>query len=374
MLHEFMATNRAELIRRAQSSVAERYSPRPTEEELTKGLPLFFDQLTDALKRKTTSPCPPDSEQMESTAATHGNDLLRQGFTIAAVVHDYGALCQAVTELAGSTAVVITPEDFQTFNGCLDSAIAAAVTAYARQREESLSHLEVERLGFLAHEMRNLLSTLRLSFQMLQRGTVPIGGSTGGLIERTLISMSHLVDRSLAEVRLDAGIEMKERLRLAELFEDVEVAVAPDAARRNLVFTVRSVPYSLFIEGDRQLLTAAITNLLQNALKFKFTRPKGNITLTTGVVDGRVLIDVEDECGGLPAGAAERMFRPFEQHGYDRTGLGLGLAIVRRTVQATAGELRVRDLPGKGCIFTIDLPLMGAEKASSAEPSVDAVH
>lgn len=372
MLYEFMATNRDELIRRAQSSIAERYSPRPTEEELTKGLPLFFDQLTDTLKRRTTSPCPPDSEEMESTAATHGNDLLRQGFTIAAVVHDYGALCQSVTELAGATGMVISPEDFQTFNACLDSAIAAAVTEYAKQREESLSHVEVERLGFLAHEMRNLLSTLRLSFQMLQRGLVPVGGSTGGLIERTLISMSHLVDRSLAEVRLDSGIEMKERLRLAELIEDVELAVAPDAARRNLVFTVRSVPYSLFLEGDRQLLTAAITNLLQNALKF--TLPKGNITLTTRVVDGRVLIEVEDECGGLPAGAAESMFRPFEQHGGDRTGLGLGLAIVRRTVQASAGELRVRDLPGKGCIFTIDLPAMSAEKAPSAEPSVDAVH
>ncbi len=70
----------------------------------------------------------------------------------------------------------------------------------------------------------------------------------------------------------------------------------------------------------------------------------------------RILIDVEDKCGGLPQGEAETMFHPFKQGDEDRTGLGLGLAISRRSVEANKGKLTVRDMPGEGCVFTINLP------------------
>ena len=65
---------------------------------------------------------------------------------------------------------------------------------------------------------------------------------------------------------------------------------------------------------------------------------------------------MEDHCGGLPPGAAETLIQPFSQNGEDRSGLGLGLDICRRGVEANNGVLRVRDVPGSGCIFTIDLP------------------
>ena len=67
-------------------------------------------------------------------------------------------------------------------------------------------------------------------------------------------------------------------------------------------------------------------------------------------------IDVEDHCGGLPQGAVEDVFQPFKQSGEDRSGLGLGLAICRRSVEANNGVLSVRDAPGSGCVFTIELP------------------
>jgi signal transduction histidine kinase len=67
-------------------------------------------------------------------------------------------------------------------------------------------------------------------------------------------------------------------------------------------------------------------------------------------------MEVEDECGGLPSGDPRALFRPFEQRGRDRTGLGLGLAISHRGVEVSGGVLQVRDIPGTGCIFTVDLP------------------
>lgn len=79
----------------------------------------------------------------------------------------------------------------------------------------------------------------------------------------------------------------------------------------------------------------------------------------------RILIEVEDRCGGLPEGEAQRMFRPFTQGGNDRSGLGLGLSICRRSVEANNGILSVRDMPGSGCVFTIDLP----RQSPAAQPA-----
>jgi hypothetical protein len=90
--------------------------------------------------------------------------------------------------------------DFHILNLCLDNAIAEAVTEYARQREQNTADEEVERLGFLAHELRNLISTATMAFQVLRGGTVAIGGSTGAVLERSLRGLRDVVDRSLAEV------------------------------------------------------------------------------------------------------------------------------------------------------------------------------
>ena len=102
------------------------------------------------------------------------------------------------------------------------------------------------------------------------------------------------------------------------------------------------------------ILASVVANLVQNA--FKFTRPHGHITVCAHTAGERVLIDVQDECGGLPAGTAEDLFKPFEQRGADKTGMGLGLSISLKGVRAIGGEIHVRDLPGSGCRFTVDLP------------------
>jgi signal transduction histidine kinase len=94
--------------------------------------------------------------------------------------------------------------------------------------------------------------------------------------------------------------------------------------------------------------------LLQNA--FNFTRPASTVTLRVHATAERVLIEVQDQCGGLPTEVNE-LFRPFEQRGADRTGLGLGLSFSRWGVEANHGRVYARNVPnGEGCIFTVDLP------------------
>jgi signal transduction histidine kinase len=108
------------------------------------------------------------------------------------------------------------------------------------------------------------------------------------------------------------------------------------------------------IEADRQVLAAAVRNLLQNA--FKFTRPRTTVTLRVCAPAERVLIEIQDECGGLPGENLDELFRPFEQRSADRTGLGLGLALSRAGIEANSGRIYARNLPGRGCVFAVDLP------------------
>jgi signal transduction histidine kinase len=210
-------------------------------------------------------------------------------------------------------------------------------------------------MGFLAHELRNLVSTALLAYQALHSGRVGIAGTTGGALGRSLKSLRNLVDRSLTEVRLASGAGHRERVRVAELVEDVEAGATIDATERGLSLLVLPADYGWEVEVDRQLIDSVLANLLQNA--FKFTRPRSQVSLRPSERAGRLLIEVEDECGGLPPGRAEELFRPFEQRGSDRTGLGLGLAICQQGARVNGGEVSVRSLPGKGCVFTLSLPL-----------------
>jgi signal transduction histidine kinase len=370
MLHEFLTANREELVRRCRAKVAARPAPTPTAIELDHGIPLFLEQLIGALQKELGAPIDGSSQlpaEIGVTAGKHGNEFFRKGFTVDQVVHDYGDLCQSVTELAAEKKAPVTVDEFRTFNRCLDNAIADAVTAFGHARDRMTSaegaHQMSERLGSLAHELRNLLNSAILAFDAIKSGNVAVAGATGAVLDRSLLGLRDVIDRSLAEVRLGAGLDAhREAISVSEFLQELQVAAAMDANARQITFKVAPVDKDLTVDADRQMLGSAVSNLLQNA--FKFSRRNGTVSLTARAAGDHILIDVEDECGGLPDGKAEELFRPFEQKSSNRTGLGLGLSISRRAVQANDGKLNVRNLAGKGCVFTIDLPRSGSDVSS----------
>jgi hypothetical protein len=140
----------------------------------------------------------PSDEQIRLSAAKHGKALQKVGFTAAQVIHDYGDVCQGITELAVELGAPITTDEFRTLNRCLDEAMAEAVSEFGRQRELAISDDETERLGF-AHELQNLLSTCMLAFDALRDGNVGISGSTGVALGRNLSCMRDLIARSLGK-------------------------------------------------------------------------------------------------------------------------------------------------------------------------------
>jgi len=355
MLDEFITTYRDAIIERARQKLTARPWPSASVQELENGVPLFLAQLSEVLRSESTGAAS-SSRDIGSTATQHGRELLALGFTVSQVVHDYGDICQAITEIAIEQNAPITTDEFKTLNRCLDTATAEAVTEHARITGEGRAAEELERAGRLAHETRDLLTTAVLAYQALKRGTVAINGSTGAVLGRSLMSLRDLVDTSLSEIRIAANQQRREPVSVSPFLTELGIAGGLHAEARGLHFTVDPGDPAWTVSADRQLLASAVTNLLNNA--FKYTAQGGHVVLrATENRDGHLLIDVEDQCGGIPESNGDPFQSFGDRRGRDRTGLGLGLSIARKAVRAHGGDIHIRNLPGTGCVFTIDLPL-----------------
>jgi signal transduction histidine kinase len=366
MLHEFISIHRTEIINRCRARVAARKIPPPTKAEIDHGVPVFLDQLGDALRLGSTITNP----EIGRSAIQHGRELQALGFSVSQVVHDYGDVCQTITDMAVEKNVAIDVDDFHILNRCLDDAIANAVSEYGREQDQ-LTRADMtmrgnERLGFFAHEMRNLLSTAMAAFKVLNAGKVGISGSTGAVLHRSLLALCDLVNRSVDDVRHAQGIiHHREPFLVSSFINELTPAAALAAEALGIKLTVLPVEAEVMIEADRSVLAAVVMNLVQNA--FKFTQPHTTVTLRVGASTERVLIEVQDECGGLPTGDANNLFHPFEQRSANRTGLGLGLAFSRWGAESNNGRIYTRNLPGRGCIFIVDLPRVNVPDLATAK-------
>jgi signal transduction histidine kinase len=296
---------------------------------------------------------------IDTLASQHGRELLRNGFPVEEVVYGYGDLRQAITDLAVEHNAMIQSNEFRILNQCLDQAIADALVSYfARPQIPPVADNEVERLyerlGCFVHELRNYLQTATAALAA-SRAENAFAPGAAAVVDRSMSRMRNLVHRSLADARAMAEQPARRQLiALAGFIEEIRLSASHEAHARNCAFVVEPVDSSIGICVDEDLLFSALGNLLQNA--FKFTRLHTQVTLKAFAAGDRALIEVADSCGGLPAGDPEELFRAFVQNGEGRSGVGLGLSICRRSVEANGGVLSVSNVPGTGCIFTIDLP------------------
>src|ERR1700722_7100023 len=241
MMHEFLANNRQDLIERCRAKVARRPARAATAQQLQNGVPLFLEQLIRTLRveqtdnpldsRKISGPAGGELTLSEigASAAQHGRELLKLGFSVDQVVHDYGDLCQAITDLAFERDAPFQIDEFRTLNRCLDNAIADAVTEFSYQRDSVAADKYAaqmnERMGFFAHELRNFLQTATLAFGAAKAGNLSLSGATGSVLERSLIGLRDLRDHSLAEVRLSAESPTPPQMfSLAEFIGEIKQA------------------------------------------------------------------------------------------------------------------------------------------------------
>ena len=373
MLYKFLTTHRDELVKRCltKATLRSELNPDADAEKTRFGIPLFLNQVIKTLEiehvdvpsssQSVSGPAIGSSGDSEigQSATRHGRELSELGYTIEQVVHDYGDLCQAVTDMANELAESISADEFRTLNRCLDNGIADAVNEFTRQRRLVNDGREQQavnqRLGFLAHEFRNHLNTVTHAVSAIKSGQVGFGGATGKILDRTLVHLRALLDNSMADVRLTAGLHVNfQVIQIADLVAEIVDSAQLEAQWWKCQFTATVRGKGLAVHADRHLLLSALGNLLQNA--FKFTKPGTKVTLTVYADGDQIRLDVQDESGGLPDGKIEDLFLPFKQSGRDKSGLGLGLSICQRSVEANHGALSARDLPGLGSIFSISLP------------------
>ena len=381
MMHAFLTNNRDVLVAMCKAKVLKRPHRSATDEQLSNGIPLFLDQLIRTLIAEgagiddvavlLSGPSGGDTlalSEIGVAAAAHGKALLALGFTVEQVVHDYGDLCQAITELAHQRDAPFQVDEFRTLNRCLDNAIADAVSEFSAQRDSEvayrLSSEANERLGFLVHELRNALQMANLSTRAMELGGLTLSGATGSVLKRSLASMHNLVDASLAEVRAANFAPIPRTVfSLSAFIEDARTAAQLEADVNGCVLLVAPVDPVLRVDANRDLLLGSVGNLLSNA--FRFTHRHTAVNLIAYEVDDHLLIDVEDRCVGLAPDSEETLFAPFAHSGSDRSGLSLGLAIARQNVESMGGTLTVKNLPEVGCIFTISFPNSTVERRSA---------
>jgi hypothetical protein len=249
MLHAFLTSNRAELINRCREKVAKRSPPGPAGD--AHGAPLFLLQLVDTLCReqlatirRTLEPeKTPAPTAIGRAAALHGAELLRNGYSIDQVVHDYGDICQAVTEMAIEQKAPVTIAEFHTLNRCLDNAIADAVTAFASGPDDAIPDQAEsgQKRVVPMDEQRRLIHAAIQAISAVKTGNIGLSGATGAVLLSALGELRNVIDQSSPEMRRQTG--------------STNVRSVPMAARR-----LRDPPFSVSVESGKWYWGAVCLN------------------------------------------------------------------------------------------------------------------
>jgi signal transduction histidine kinase len=348
MLYEFMTARRDEILGRCLADLRNQY-PQYSDADLIGELPTFFNHFIAALEHEDLQTWLP-----QSVAAQHATLRKDQGFDESRLVHDLGLLCDKTTEVGSLHSQTFTAREFQILNGCIDDAMAKVVVCFSEQAETArwTEYRErKEQLASLAHEMRNALGNAMSGFDLIRHGRVAANGSMADVVHRALSRIAALLPDIVAETYLHGKLNLKpEQLELSAFLAQLSAEAFPERGIRIRL----DIPQGLSVDADARLLTSALTNIIQNAIKF--TRDNGTVTLRANQDENAISIEIEDMCGGLQEASEDDLFKPFVQRHSDRRGMGLGLAIARRAVEEHDGHIAIRNLPGLGCVVQIVLP------------------
>ncbi|HET7544710.1 MAG TPA: HAMP domain-containing sensor histidine kinase [Polyangiaceae bacterium] len=313
----------------------------------------FFDEMTRAVKRDSgirdsTSSLP----QTSDTAARFGVERQRAGLPVTRLPALYSAISQALGKTGERYDLQITAEEYKILNRCLDAGVATSLENFWQGDKERESKRITESFGFFVHEMRNALSNTNIAFKLLRTGALDVNGQTANIVARNLARLDTLIAQCMSTVQFEVGaLPDPVPVDVSSTLRNLEAAIIPDRG----IHIDLELEEELLISGDEMLLSSAISNLLQNAIKFSHS--SSVVRLRARATADRVLISVEDQCGGLNQEDPEELFEPYvKRREGSAKGTGLGLTISRRAVRSMGGELNVADRPGLGCVFTASFP------------------
>ncbi len=355
-LHEVLELKSDDVMERWKRNVQGTLAPESMPPiELLDHLPDFLQEIIGALREHAGLGSTISRPEQVATAEGHGKQRLRLGFSLDAVVREYGAMQDAIVATAHDLGVPVIFDELQIVFHCTITGIARAVSQYTHERDAELLRQANEHFAFIAHELRNPLSSAMTAVQLLSvQGHLPANSRVVGALEHGLHHTSQLIEQTLKVARLASGIELdRQPTTLRALIEGVEIDAFPDAEAKGIELQVK-LQGDGELAVDTRLVRSALSNLLRNAVKY--SHPGSVVELRGSLANQRVVLEVEDGCGGLDPGKVEAAFAPFVRLDTNQSGFGLGLAIARQAVHAHGGSIRVQNLPGKGCIFVLEFP------------------
>jgi PAS domain S-box-containing protein len=237
-----------------------------------------------------------------------------------------------------------------------------AEASQARKDAESANRAKDVFFASITHDLRSPLNACLMWLDVLALG--PQSEKAGKAIDaitRNLKIQARLVNDLIDAAKISAGgIEIHpEMLELETLLENHVETWALMATARKVKFAYRPGAHRHTVNVDAERLLQVLNNLLENA--FTNTPDGGRVELHVATREDLVALEVEDSGTGLSAEDLQRVFTPFwraPSTSSDHKGLGLGLAIAEHLVKGHQGTLTARsDGPGKGCVFTVLLPL-----------------
>jgi signal transduction histidine kinase len=353
-LSRLLADRRVEILERWTRRIGEHVDKELSRGELWDHLPLFFDEVLAALRAEEGSSPEAAASNGSTASVAHGTQRLRVGFDWARVIREYEILTECILDEVEAVGGSISTRAFRRVQALLNAGRAQAVSAYIDRRDAEMTRTHSQHVAFIAHELRSPLMSAFMVVTALRKKERPEDQWALGVLTRSLNALRDLINQVLTADRLAVQIQLtRESFDLRALLEQV-VAEAQLAAQQRHVEVVIQAPEALPFNGDQRLLRSALDNVLGNAVKF--THEASAVSVRARRNDGTITVEVEDCCGGLPQSDTTELFEPFVQRSENRTGFGLGLAIVKQALEAHGGRVSVRNVSGKGCVFSLELP------------------
>jgi two-component system, OmpR family, phosphate regulon sensor histidine kinase PhoR len=301
--------------------------------------------------------------ELKKTSVIHGLDRLRIGFDIEEVVAEYNALRGVIQDLIEKHGLRLRGSVNRTINRVIDMSIGLAVKTYATQKALEIQQRREEHLAFVAHDLRSPLAAIAMAAKLLER-TVPNvvkderAAILLGTMHRNVSRLNLLVVKVVEE---DANLKAKvneqverQEVKLRALVESLVSDLSPLAAASNL-HLINQVPEDLTVFADPNMLSLIFQNLISNAIDYT---PNGEVVIGAQRIAESASVEcrVSDNGAGIPADRLDKVFDKLETDPDKKSGMGLGLAIVRQFVEAHGGQVTVASEPGQGSTFRFTIP------------------
>lgn len=357
LLRELMFDHRQEILAICQKRLREQIM---SSIDLMPDLEDFFDEVLQALRHHDGCELLPDAPSSASDAATRlGTKPHSAGLAAAQIPQIYGILSMAIGHAGERYGLSIDADEYRVFNQRVDAGVATSIEHFWRCEKSARDRQVTQKFGDLAYELRGALGNASLAFKLLQDGDAASSGRTAAVLAKNLVRIETLIANKLGTDQLDAEAPVDlHPVRVTDVLRQLQASAIPD---RGISVTL-AVDESVYVNADETLLTSAVSSLLHNAVKFSSVG--GCVTLTCRADDDGVVIEVEDECGGLAEDESARLSSTFEggQPGEHR---GQGLALAQRAAAAMAGRISLENRPNHGCTFRLTFPPPGSPPASS---------